>query len=79
MYKDDKGNHMRDPARIQKVMAKVASLWYFMPDMRFGQLMEYIKDRVNHNVNPSSFFYIEDEAMMNKINEIIDSMEEEHE
>ena len=30
---------MRDPARIQRLLAKFAALWYLQPDLRLGQLL----------------------------------------
>ena len=30
---------MRDPERIDRILAKISDLWHANPDMRFGQLM----------------------------------------
>jgi hypothetical protein len=40
---------MRDPNRIYPIMGIVTDLWTMIPDMRFGQLLGYIKDLVPVN------------------------------
>lgn len=46
---------MRDPARIDRVLAQIAVLWHRYPDLRLGQLLVNAEPRFD--VLP---FYIED-------------------
>jgi len=48
---------MRDPARIRRIAAKLATLWECWPDWRLGQLID--------NITPpdQDAFYIEDELL----------------
>jgi hypothetical protein len=49
---------MRDPARIDKVLAAVKERWILDPDQRFGQIVV--------NVLGADPFYIEDDVILQK-------------
>ena len=57
---------MRDPKRIFPLSAKLANLWYSMPDRRLGQLIEYLAklDRFGKELN---VFEMEDEVLEKRI------------
>lgn len=57
---------MRDPERIKPVLAVIAQLWRKSPDMRLGQLMDYIKGELS-----ADFFYIEDEDLCKFIRKLL--------
>ena len=48
---------MRDPARIERMLALVKKVWYDGPDLRLTQL---IMNVLNHNGDP---YYVEDEKL----------------
>ena len=48
---------MRDPARIDKIVEQLRAVWKDNPDMRLGQLFEYVKSL---NQGPMDGFYVED-------------------
>lgn len=60
---------MRDPKRIHEIMQLLETLWYQHPDLRLGQLLDWIdtcrENRENH------FFYTEDEEWKKLINWLI--------
>jgi len=49
---------MRDPDRILIIVMKFSTLWQRHPDMRFGQLVEYVRCVKD----TASVFYIEDDT-----------------
>ena len=54
---------MRDPARIEPLMAKLANMWQrHVPDWRFGQLMSNFLGFVVSETHRDIFF-IEDDKM----------------
>jgi uncharacterized protein YihD (DUF1040 family) len=48
---------MRDPARIDRIIEQLRSLWKEYPDLRLGQLLETVKSL---NEGPVESFYVED-------------------
>lgn len=51
---------MRDPVRIGKIIWKLQEVWLQHPDLRLGQLMEWIY--LNKNVGDQTpAFYMEDD------------------
>lgn len=51
---------MRDPKRIPLVIEKLREVWYKYPDMRFMQLVEFMKLK-----SPADDpFYLEDEEFL---------------
>ena len=49
---------MRDPARIEPLMAKLANMWQrYVPDWRFGQLMSNFLGFVVSETHRDIFFY----------------------
>jgi hypothetical protein len=53
---------MRDPARIEIVLASIHDLWVQHPDMRMGQL-------ISNLCGSRDPFYVEDGDMVEAINE----------
>jgi hypothetical protein len=52
---------MRDPARINRIVAKLVSAWKLSPDQRLGQLvMNAVAYGTNHRVD--DIFNVEDEV-----------------
>lgn len=51
---------MRDPKRIEKVLAVVRDYWLTNPDLRFFQVVEIIK----HKLGKDDAFYVEDEEIL---------------
>ena len=49
---------MRDPARIQPTLAKIAEVWFRHPDMRLGQLIWAL---VPEGLDPA---YVEDTDLL---------------
>lgn len=52
---------MRDPARISRIMEKLQRAWLAHPDLRLGQLMDWI-----HGMEPckrTASFHTEDDAL----------------
>lgn len=52
---------MRDPNRIDRVLAKVRTLWKQVPDWRLGQLL------VNLTEVDEGLFYLEDDKLEERI------------
>lgn len=48
---------MRDPKRIQPLLAKIAEFWYQNPDLRLGQVLARLGDI-------GITFYVEDDAAL---------------
>ncbi|MBO9872819.1 MULTISPECIES: hypothetical protein [Xanthomonas] len=57
----DKGIHIRDPERIDGVLAGVKEAWQRDPDLRLGQLMMIV---VKPELPCREMFYIEDDALL---------------
>ena len=51
---------MRDPERIDKVLAAIGEVWYKYPDLRLGQLILNV-------VQDPTLYYIEDEDLVKRI------------
>lgn len=51
---------MRDLKRIEKVLAQLRILWYQYPDMRFFQLVEFIKSQMGYD----DAFFVEEEELV---------------
>lgn len=58
---------LKDPNRIKPFLAKIEKLWLKNPDLRFGQLIVWIT-RTNE-IMPK-FFYMEDEIVLEKLEEL---------
>lgn len=52
----------RDPKRIPRMLRSLEALWYTMPDMRLGQLVETLVATDPYYAD-STPFYVEDEDM----------------
>lgn len=57
---------MRDPARIDRIMRKLACVWEFQPDTRFFQLID--NTFCLPGVDP---YHIEDDKVEAKLDEIL--------
>ncbi len=55
---------MRDPKRIERILGKLRQLWLSNPDQRLGQLVENLANQPNA-------FFIEDDRMEKKIDEVL--------
>lgn len=53
---------MRDPKRIDRVLAALRELWYMHPDLRLGQLIDYALLEGERDD-----FYLEDDAILTLI------------
>jgi len=60
----------RDLKRIGRLMNKLQLIWYTLPDLRFFQLIEYLKSSVDDQ--KEDFFYVEDDALEKALDEIIE-------
>ncbi len=47
---------MRDPARISRILAKLARAWEASPDLRLGQLVHGIMSRYAGAINELAFY-----------------------
>lgn len=59
---------MRDKDRIKPFLEKVEQMWLLNPDMRFGQLIYLLADRIGRDI-----FFPEEKEWLEKIQEEIDS------
>lgn len=50
---------MRDPARIERFLRRLATLWHKVPDWRFGQLISNVLGSYHGDI-----FFPEDEDMI---------------
>ena len=59
---------MRDPARIDKILAQIKRIWVAHPDMRLGQLLCNYSGRAANRIELSDFeanpFFYEDDALL---------------
>lgn len=61
---------MRDPNRIPEFLKELEILWSKHPDLRFMQLMEYVKH--GHRLEgPELGFYTEDDKTLNRIKDLL--------
>jgi hypothetical protein len=58
---------MRDPNRIDGILAQVAEIWKQYPDLRLGQLILNL-----HPGNPAALYNLEDEALVRKLTVMYD-------
>ena len=63
---------MRDPKRIQKTCARLASAWSLLPDWRFGQLMSNIF--ANMKSEGKDPFFPEDDSMIEYIEQYVEKI-----
>lgn len=60
---------MRDPKRIAEISGLIQALWYKYPDLRVGQLLEWINlCRENTKVD---YYYVEDDEWIEVLNYLI--------
>lgn len=57
----ERSSKMRDPNRIEQVLAKVQALWKLIPDWRLGQLL------INLTESGEDLFYLEDDKLEERI------------
>lgn len=62
---------MRDPNRIKPFLETIEKCWSQVPDWRFGQLIENIKNRLL----VKDLFYIEDKELEEAIKNVFDIKE----
>ena len=63
---------MRNPNRIESILALIRKIWYRYPDLRLTQI---IMNALNMASDP---YYIEDEKLKKALEEYIEKMEETH-
>ena len=51
---------MRDPKRIEKVLAEIREIWEKYPDLRLGQL-------IGNVLEGPTLYYIEDNGLVEKL------------
>jgi len=56
---------VRDPARIDRMLAQLRALWYAYPDLRLGQLVHNLGANVEPNLLDT--YYVEDGEMERRI------------
>lgn len=52
---------MRDPKRIPEIVRLLECVWFQHPDLRLGQLVEFVASSVNKTVDP---FFVEDDSYL---------------
>lgn len=57
---------MRDPARIEKILSQLRTLWYLHPNTRFGQLVDYAL-----KTSSGDPFYLEDDIALGLITVLV--------
>lgn len=57
---------MRDPARIDRVVEKLRTLWHAHPDMRLGQLVENLRTSVCDDT-----FQVEDDVWERNVDAVL--------
>ena len=55
---------MRDPKRIEKVLAKLRDLWLTYPDLRFFQVVDVLKSQVEHHRHIDPYFLEDDKLIL---------------
>lgn len=65
---------MRDPARIDKILAQLANLWKQHPDLRLGQLIA----NTSINRNDPLFYNIEDQDLIDLLVEFYGGLKNEN-
>lgn len=61
---------MRDPNRIEPIMAELTEMWKKHPDMRLGQFLSNIIGEAYMLNGKRDTFYVEDEKFMELLREI---------
>lgn len=64
---------MRDPDRIDEILAEVSGVWHALPDWRLGQLISNIS-RACHVEDP---FFLEDDKLLAFLKDMTHRMEED--
>ena len=62
---------MRDPARIQEVVATLRGIWHQVPDLRLGQLLI----NCTHDIG-TDLFYIEDDVLLQRLKDYAKTLKE---
>lgn len=66
VWKDGDPKNGRDPARIERLLAKLSQCWYRSPQLRLGQLISILG-------NETDPFNIEDDDMERAMETFIDT------
>ncbi len=61
---------MRDPKRIEKVLADIKAIWKKYPDMRLGQL-------IGNVLEGSSLYYVEDDGLVSALKDMYEGKSEQ--
>lgn len=65
----------RDPKRIPDFMHYLRLLWERCPDLRFNQLVDFIKSQYNDN---HDMFYVEDEVFLAWVKEELSKIDTQY-
>lgn len=60
---------MRDPKRIEKILADIKTIWEKYPDMRLGQL-------IGNVLEGPSLYYVEDDSLVKALKDMYEGAEE---
>lgn len=65
---------MRDPKRIDRILAKLGELWKLYPDQRLGQLIENYVIPTGEMRGPNTcwLFYAEDDVSELNLDKVLD-------
>lgn len=61
---------MRDPERIEPIIACLRGIWEQVPDWRFGQLLSNLLHAMYEEGNELDPFFMEDDRFMDLVNRI---------
>lgn len=56
---------MRDPQRIERILALIKELWILSPDQRLGQLL------INYALDATPVFYVEDDIVEERLRAVL--------
>lgn len=61
---------MRNPERIESIIACLRGIWYQVPDWRFGQLLSNLLHAMYEEGNGLDPFFMEDDRFVDLVNRI---------
>lgn len=67
---------MRDPARIDDVLAKIREIWHKYPDLRLGQLLDNAVVMHKLPTGQNHIFLVEDEELIQALDALEENLKE---
>ena len=64
--------HVRNPERIEPFLKKLGQIWQYVPDLRFGQVIEVLKE---HGGLPADIFNVEDDDIEKVLDMLLEKIE----